>query len=63
MERQGSLPCRATCATVRCSQRVPHIIVEKVFEGTRGTLGTGGVERTGRFDLHGAPGQNPGQRR
>jgi hypothetical protein len=44
MERRGSLPPRATYATVRCSQRVPHITVEEVFECTRGTIATGEVE-------------------
>jgi hypothetical protein len=43
-ERRGSLPARATCTAVRCAQRVSHIIVEEVFEGTRGTVATGGVE-------------------
>jgi hypothetical protein len=38
---------RATCVTVRCGQRVPHITVEEVFEGTRGTVATRGVECTG----------------
>jgi hypothetical protein len=46
-KRRGSLPVRATCATVRCAQRVSHIIVEEVFEGTRGTVATGGFECTG----------------
>jgi hypothetical protein len=59
MERRGSLPARATCTTIRCSQRVPHIIVEEVFEGTRGTIAIGGVECAGLFDLHKAPSQNP----
>jgi hypothetical protein len=47
MERRGSLLARATCATVRRAQRVPYIIVEEVFEGTRGTVATGGVECAG----------------
>ena len=42
-EGRGSLPARATCTTVRCAQRIPHDIVEEVFEGTRGTVATGGV--------------------
>jgi hypothetical protein len=45
-ERRGSLPARATCPIVRCAQRVPHITVETVLEGTRGTIATGGVECT-----------------
>jgi hypothetical protein len=32
---------------VRCTQCVPHITVEEVFEGTRGIVATGGVECTG----------------
>jgi hypothetical protein len=47
MERRGSLLARATCAIVRSAQRVPHITVEEVFEGTRGTVATGGVECIG----------------
>jgi hypothetical protein len=46
-ERRGSLPARATCATVRRAQRVPRITVEEVFEGTRGTVATGRVECAG----------------
>jgi hypothetical protein len=46
--------------TVKCAPHVPHIRVEEAFEGTRGTIATGGVECIGRFDLHRAPGQNPG---
>jgi hypothetical protein len=46
-ERRGSLLARATCPTVRCAQRFPHITVEKVLEGTRRTVATGGVECTG----------------
>jgi hypothetical protein len=47
MEMRGSLPARATYATISCAQHVPHIIVEKVLEGTRGTVATGGVECAG----------------
>jgi hypothetical protein len=47
MERRGSLPARATCATVRCAQHVSHIIVGEVLEGTRETVATGGVECAG----------------
>jgi hypothetical protein len=46
-ERRGSLPAKATCATVRRAQRVPHITVEEVFEGTRGTVATGAIECVG----------------
>jgi hypothetical protein len=47
MERRGSLLARATCAAVRCAQRVPHILVEEVLEGTRETAATRGVECAG----------------
>jgi hypothetical protein len=33
--------------TSRCAQRVPHIVVEEVLEGTRGTVAIGGVECAG----------------
>jgi hypothetical protein len=42
-KRRGSLPARAACSTVRCAQRVPHIVVEEVSESTRGTVTTGGI--------------------
>jgi hypothetical protein len=43
MERRRSLPTRATCATVRRAQCVPHMTVQEVFAGTGGTVATGGV--------------------
>jgi hypothetical protein len=47
LERKGEVAYQLACATVRCAQRVPHIPVEEVFEGTRGTVATGGVECKG----------------
>jgi hypothetical protein len=39
-ERRGGLPARITGTTVRGTQHVPYITVEKVLEGTRGTVAT-----------------------
>jgi hypothetical protein len=47
MERRGSLLARATCAIIRCAQHVSHITIEKVLEGTRGIVATGGIECAG----------------
>jgi hypothetical protein len=60
MERRGSLPAGATCVTIGCAQCVPHVTAEKVLEGTRGAVATEGVGCAGGFDLHRAPGENPG---
>jgi hypothetical protein len=59
-ERRGGLPTRVTGAIVRRAPHVPYIIVEEVFEGTRGAVTTGGTGCAGGFDLYGAPNQNTG---